>query len=256
MNVKWYAGKTRIPNAGGFIRLVSAREYRMLFPFRKTGFDFDALAMQPVQDGHRYYVAMFGTEARPITRQTVTPTDGKARFNCGVGPGGFQPGNTCGGDEGGGSAKGSGSSKPKGSAAQGIEDRARAAGRSFTEQWRLEQQQARDADDARTQRRRERSAERAAGKVREVERRLSELKARGPQPAAAQSPRMAEISGNISDLEARLAEVRKTGDAARAKADAIAKEQAASAERMAEAKRRLEESKARSRALSRALRGL
>jgi hypothetical protein len=253
MNVKWYAGKTRIPNAGGFIRLVSAREYRMLFPFRKTGFDFDALAMQPVQDGHRYYVAMFGTEARPITWQTVTATEGKARFNCGVGPGGFKPGNTCGGEEGGGSAKGSGSAKPKGSAAQGIEDRARASGRTFTEQYLHETRSKIDRD---YETRKAADARRADARVKKAETRLAETKARGPQPAAAQSPRMAEISGNIADLEARLAEVRKTGDAARARAAAIAKEQEASAQRTADAKRRLEESKARSRALSRALRGL
>ncbi len=67
---------------------------------------------------------------------------------------------------------------------------------------------------------------------------------------------MAEISGNISDLEARLAEVRKTGDAARARAAAIAKEQEASAKRTADAKRRLATSQAQSRALARALRGL
>jgi hypothetical protein len=182
----------------------------------------------------------------------------KATFNCGVGPDGFEPGNTCGADGGSGSAPAKDSTrKPAPSKhVEGIEQRARAAGRSFTEQWVHEQRSAIAKGAEQKERRRQRSAERAAEKVREIEGKIAELKARGPQPPAAQSPRMAEISGNIAALDARLAEVTKTRDEARAKADAIAKEQAASAERMAEAKRRLEESKARSRALSRALRGL
>ena len=242
MNVKWYAGKTRIPNAGGFIRLVSAREYRMLFPFRKTGFDFDALAMQPVQDGHRYYVAMFGTEARPITWQTVTATEGKARFNCGVGPGGFKPGNTCGGEEGGGSAKGSGSAKPKGSAAQGIEDRARASGRTFTEQYLHETRGKIDRD---YETRKAADARRADARVKKAETRLAETKARGPQP----TPRMAELDRSISDIDRRMAEARTQREEARTKREAAAAEIAAIKERRAELERRLAESKARSRSL-------
>lgn len=242
MNVKWYAGKTRIPNAGGFIRLVSAREYRMLFPFRKTGFDFDALAMQPVQDGHRYYVAMFGTEARPITWQTVTATEGKARFNCGVGPGGFKPGNTCGGEEGGGSAKGSGSAKPKGSAAQGIEDRARASGRTFTEQYLHETREKIDRD---YETRKAADARRADARVKKAETRLAETKARGPQA----TPRMAELDRSISDIDRRMAEARTQREEARTKREAAAAEIAAIKERRAELERRLAESKARSRSL-------
>ena len=242
MNVKWYAGKTRIPNAGGFIRLVSAREYRMLFPFRRTGFEFDALAMKPVQDGRRYYVAMFGTEARPITRQTVTPIEGKARFNCGVGPGGFQPGNTCGGEESGGSAKGSGSAKPKGSAAQGIEDRARAAGRTFTEQYLHETRGKIDRD---YETRKAADARRADARVRKAETRLAETKARGPQA----TPRMAELDRSISDIDRRMAEARTQREEARTKREAAAAEIAAIKERRAELERRLAESKARSRSL-------
>lgn len=159
-----------------------------------------------------------------------------------------------------------GQSSPGGKAAKpsdgvkGIEERAKAAGKTFTEQWLEETRGAIDRD-YETRERREKSAEKRKAdattkRAEEIERRISELQAQGPQPAAAQSPRMAEISGNIAALEARLAETNKIRDEARARADAIAEERKALEGNIAESKRRLEESKARSRALSRALRGL
>ena len=186
--------------------------------------------------------------------------------NCGIGPDGFQPGNDCGGKPGSGGSEGKAAPKSGGKAAKpsggvkGIEERAKAAGKTFTEQWLEETRGAIDRD-YETRERREKSAEKRKAdattkRAEEIERRISELQAQGPQPAAAQSPRMAEISGNIATLEARLAEENKTRDEALARADAIAKEREALAGNIAEAKRRLEESKAKSRALSRALRGL
>lgn len=183
--------------------------------------------------------------------------------NCGIGPNGFEPGNECGGKPGSGGSEGkpapkSGrkTAKPSGGV-KGIEERAKAAGKTFTEQWLEETRGAIDRDyETRERKTSDAEQRKADARVRELETALEETKARGPQPAAAQSPRMAEISGNIAALEARLAEVNKTRDEARARADAIAEERKANEGNIAEAKRRLEESKARSRALSRALRGL
>lgn len=183
--------------------------------------------------------------------------------NCGIGPNGFEPGNECGGKPGSGGFEGkpapkSGrkTAKPSGGV-KGIEERAKAAGKTFTEQWLEETRGAIDRDyETRERKTSDAEQRKADARVRELETALEETKARGPQPAAAQSPRMAEISGNIAALEARLAEINKTRDEARARADAIAEERKANEGNIAEAKRRLEESKARSRALSRALRGL
>jgi chromosome segregation ATPase len=183
--------------------------------------------------------------------------------NCGIGPDGFQPGNDCGGKPGSGGSEGKAAPKSGGKAAKpsggvkGIEERAKAAGKTFTEQWLEETRGAIDRDyETRERKASDAEQRKADARVRKAETALEETKARGPQPAAAESPRMAEISGNIAALEARLAETNKTRDEARARADAIAEERKANEGNIAEAKRRLEESKARSRALSRALRGL
>jgi chromosome segregation ATPase len=183
--------------------------------------------------------------------------------NCGIGPNGFQPGNDCGGKPGSGGSEGKPAPKSGRKAAKtdktakGIEERAKAAGKTFTEQWLEESRGAIDRDyETRERKASDAEQRKADARVRQLETALEETKARGPQPAAAESPRMAEISGNIAALEARLAETNKTRDEARARADAIAEERKANEGNIAEAKRRLEESKARSRALSRALRGL
>lgn len=183
--------------------------------------------------------------------------------NCGIGPDGFEPGNDCGGKPGSGGSEskdapksGRKAAKPSGGV-KGIEERAKAAGKTFTEQWLEETRGAIDRDyETRERKTSDAEQRKADARVRQLETALKETKARGPQPAAAESPRMAEISGNIAALEARLAETNKIRDEARARADAIAEERKANEGNIAEAKRRLEESKARSRALSRALRGL
>lgn len=171
----------------------------------------------------------------------------KTTFNCGVGPDGFEPGNTCGAEGGSGSspAKDTTRKAPPSKHVEGIEQRARAAGRPFTEQWVHEQRSAIAKGAEQKERRRQRSAERAAEKVREIEGKIAELKARGPEA----SPRMAEVGRGIADIDARLAEVTKARDEARTQREAAAAEIAAIKERRAELERRLAESKARSRGL-------
>lgn len=175
----------------------------------------------------------------------------KVEFNCGIGAGGFQPGNTCGGEGGSGSASSAGSKpapsgkKPPSAAVKAIEDRARASGRSFTEQWMHEQRTAIAKGHEQDERRRQRSAERAAGKVREIEAKLAELKARGPE----RDPRAAAVDARIAAIDARLAEVTKARDEARAKREAAAAGLAQSKARMDDLRRQLAESKARSRGL-------
>ena len=100
----------------------------------------------------------------------------KANFNCGIGPEGFEPGNTCGAESGGGG----GSDKPKAGGdkpktapragskpppitAKGIEERAKASGRSFTEQYLHESRSAIDREHKARERRRERRIERDSG---------------------------------------------------------------------------------------------
>lgn len=154
--------------------------------------------------------------------------------NCGIGPDGFQPGNTCGGEKGGGSSE----SRPnRDGGVKGIEDRARSSGRSFTEQWLSETRGAidRDYEDEARLRRELKSDQRAVArsraksdaKVKDLERRLAEVKARGPQAA---SPKNAEAikaleteQANIRAKQASLAEAKVKRDAEQAKSDAAAK---------------------------------
>ena len=116
----------------------------------------------------------------------------KANFNCGIGPGGFQPGNDCGAESGGGGDKPkAGGDKPKRApraggkpppiTAKGIEERAKASGRSFTEQYLHESRSAIDREHKARERRRERRIERANAEVARIEllkRQLAESKAR------------------------------------------------------------------------------
>ena len=167
----------------------------------------------------------------------------KANFNCGIGPGGFQPGNDCGAGAGGGS-----SDKPKAAprkpslgTAKGVEERARAAGRSVTEQY-VHETRSRIAKDAeRKQKQRDRRAGADLARIdtdlAEARQRRDELRARGPQ------------GDTIADLDRRLAEVTERRDQARKEREAAAAANAASKARIEVLKRQLAESKARSRGL-------
>lgn len=135
--------------------------------------------------------------------------------NCGIGPDGFQPGNDCGGKPGGGGSEGKAAPKSGRKAAKtdktakGIEERAKAAGKTFTEQW-LEETDAdinrnAEAEDRRRRRADERRQAKADEKVKEIERKLSELKARGPEI----SPRQAEATRKIEEIDKRIADIRK-----------------------------------------------
>jgi hypothetical protein len=146
--------------------------------------------------------------------------------NCGIGPNGFEPGNTCGGHEGGG---GSAPSKPS-ERVKGIEDRAKAAGKTFTDQWLEEQDVAinreHDARDRRRQQADERKRAKADEKVQGIERRLAELKARGPEVG----PRAAEVGRSIEDIDKRIADIRKQREADSATAATAADERKKEAE--------------------------
>ena len=152
--------------------------------------------------------------------------------NCGIGPNGFEPGNNCGKQEGGG---GSAPSKPS-ERVKGIEDRAKESGKSFTDQWLQESRASIDKRYKDAERRRNRSAERkqakAEAKVKEIEKRLADLKAQGPQS----SPRSAELDRRIAETDVNLSEVTKQREA----------ELAAATARQAEAKKTADEARARS----------
>ena len=155
--------------------------------------------------------------------------------NCGIGPEGFEPGNTCGA---GGQGGGGGSSDKKestGNRVSGIEERARASGKSFTEQWLEETRADINRDYTAEERKRKRAGERkkakAEEKVQDIKRRLEELKAAGPK----ESTRSKQLDRSIADIDARLADLRKQreGDAA------------ASTARAEETKRASDEARAR-----------
>jgi len=159
--------------------------------------------------------------------------------NCGIGPGGFEPGNTCGSEKGGGSTK----DKPsRGGGVKGIEERARAAGKSFTEQWLEETRADIDRDyrrDAAAEQRRD------TAKVRRAETALAETKARGPE----RTERAEEVDRAIADIDRRIAEVQRQREEDRSRAATLAEERAASKARRAELERQLAESKKRAKGL-------
>jgi len=135
--------------------------------------------------------------------------------NCGIGPNGFEPGKDCGGKPGSGGSEGKAAPKSGRKAAKtdktakGIEERAKAAGKTFTEQW-LEETDAdinrnAETEDRRRRRADERRQTKADEKVKEIERKLSELKARGPEI----SPRQAEATRKIEKIDKRIADIRK-----------------------------------------------
>ena len=163
----------------------------------------------------------------------------KATFNCGVGPGGFQPGNTCGAEEGGGASK----DKPsRGGGVKGIEERAKAAGKSFTDQWLEETRADIDRDyrrDAAAEQRRDEA------RVRRAETALAETKARGPE----QTERAKQVDRAIADIDRRIAEVQRQRQEARGRAAALAEQRAAGDARRAELERQLAESKKRAKGL-------
>ena len=165
----------------------------------------------------------------------------KATFNCGVGAEGFQPGNTCGAEAGGGSKPAPGKGRAPARTAQGVQDRARAAGRSVTEQYVTETRAniARDAE--RKQGRRDR---RAASEVARIDRELAEARKRRDE-LRAQGPQ----GSTIADLDRRLADATERRDQARKEREAAAAGAAASKARIELIKRQLAESKARSRGL-------
>lgn len=153
--------------------------------------------------------------------------------NCGIGPNGFEPGNTCGGESGGGG--GSSGSKPS-ERVQGIESRAKESGQSFTDQWLQESRASIDKRYKDAERRRNRAYEqkkaKAESKVKELEKKLADLKAQGPQA----SPRAAELDRRIAENDVARSEVTKKREA----------ELAAATARQAEAKKAADEARARS----------
>jgi hypothetical protein len=147
--------------------------------------------------------------------------------NCGIGPNGFEPGNTCGKESGGGS----GESK----AVRGIDERAKAAGKSFTEQWLHETRSDIDRDREATLRRELKSDQRAVARsqakadslVKDLERKLSETKARGPQAAAPKNTETIKaLETELTQIRAKqaeLAEAKSKREAEQAKSDAAMK---------------------------------
>jgi len=176
--------------------------------------------------------------------------------NCGIGPNGFQPGNDCGGKPGSGGSE----SKPAPKSgrksvktdktAKGIEERAKAAGKTFTEQYLEETRGSIDRDyEDRERKASEAEQRKADARVRKAETALEEVKARGPERtdrARAVDRSIAEIDRKLADI-AKEREDRKAADEARQAANATA-----SAERdarIADAKRKLAELKQRGRSL-------
>ena len=129
----------------------------------------------------------------------------RSRFdsNCGIGKGGFKPGNTCGAESGGG---GGSSSKPS-DTVRGIEDRAKAAGKSFTEQWLSETR----SDITRTYDQRDaREAKKAAAAIRKKEAELAEVIRKGPQPSAGGLPERAKTIRALEDQLGKAKQDAKT----------------------------------------------
>lgn len=130
---------------------------------------------------------------------------GKAMFNCGIGAGGFQTGNTCGGGDGSGSTSKS-TSKPTAKAppitAKGLEERAQAAGRSFTDQYLHETRSAIDRDQKADERRRERRSQRAAAEVARIDTALEKVRKEREQAEAA----LAEARARVAELKRKAAE--------------------------------------------------
>ena len=149
--------------------------------------------------------------------------------NCGIGPNGFEPGNTCGGHEGGGGSAPS-------ERVKGIEDRAKESGQSFTDQWLQESRASIDKRYKDAERRRNRAYEqkkaKAESKVKELEKNLADLKAQGPQA----SPRAAELDRRIAETDVARSKVTKKREA----------ELAAATARQAEAKKAADEARAKS----------
>ena len=176
--------------------------------------------------------------------------------NCGIGPDGFQPGNDCGGKPGSGGSESKAAPKSDRKAAKpsggvkGIEERAKAAGKTFTEQWLEESRGAIDRDyETRERKASDAEQRKADARVRKAETALEETKARGPEVterAKAVDRSIAEIDRKLADI-AKDREERTAADEARQAANATA-----SAERdarIADAKRKLAELKQRGRSL-------
>jgi hypothetical protein len=183
----------------------------------------------------------------------------KANFNCGIGPEGFQPGNDCGaGTGGGGSDKPkAGGDKPKAApragskpppiTAKGIEERAKASGRSFTEQYLHESRSAIDREHKARERRREKRVERANAEVARIDTALEKLrKERDDYEAAYAESKARREAALREETERRDADLAKRAEEARKRREAA---NAASKARIEVLKRQLAESKARSRGL-------
>jgi hypothetical protein len=179
----------------------------------------------------------------------------KANFNCGIGPEGFQPGNDCGAGTGGG-----GSDKPKAApragskpppiTAKGIEERAKASGRSFTEQYLHESRSAIDREHKARERRREKRIERANAEVARIDTALEKVKKERAEAEAALNESRARRAAELREAAERQdADLAKRAEEARKAREAAAAANAASKARIEVLKRQLAESKARSRGL-------
>lgn len=179
--------------------------------------------------------------------------------NCGIGPNGFEPGNECGGKPGSGGSEGkpapkSGrkTAKPSGGV-KGIEERAKAAGKTFTEQWLEETRGAIDRD-YETRERREKAAEKRKAdattkRAEEIERRIAELQAQGPEV----TERAKGVDRSIAEIDRKLADIAKEREDRKIAEEARQAESAAAiAElraRAADSQRKLAELKQRGRSL-------
>jgi len=187
----------------------------------------------------------------------------KANFNCGIGPEGFEPGNTCGAESGGGGGSDkpkAGGDKPKAApragskpppiTAKGIEERAKASGRSFTEQYLHESRSAIDREHKARERRREKRVERANAEVARIDTALEKLrKERDDYEAAYAESKARREAALREETERRDADLAKRAEEARKRREEAEAANAASKARIEVLKRQLAESKARSRGL-------
>lgn len=180
----------------------------------------------------------------------------KATFNCGVGSEGFEPGNTCGAGGGGGGAseapkgKPRAGSKPPPITAKGIEERAKASGRSFTDQYLHESRSAIDRDHTARERKREKRVERAKAEVARIDAAIEKVKRERAEYEAAYAEGKARREAEQRQAaEARDADLAKRAAEARKQREEAAAANAASKARIEVIKRQLAESKARSRGL-------
>jgi hypothetical protein len=187
----------------------------------------------------------------------------KANFNCGIGPEGFEPGNDCGAGGGGGGSSDkpkAGGDKPKAApragskpppiTAKGIDERAKASGRSFTEQYLHESRSAIDREHKARERRREKRVERANAEVARIDTALDKLKKERDDYEAAYAESKARRAAELREAAERQdADLAKRAEEARKRREEAEAANAASKARIEVLKRQLAESKARSRGL-------